>query len=76
MQEQLLLLPSDDRPWRLDERTREVGRQGIEQARAALRQAAGDDTAPPTRRQPGRQPRRQPARQPGRQPGRRMRTAA
>jgi len=39
MHEQLLLLRPDDRPWRLDDHTREVGRQGILDARAALRQA-------------------------------------
>ena len=42
MHEQLLLLRSDDRPWSLDEHTREVGRRGIAEARAALRAAKGD----------------------------------
>jgi hypothetical protein len=42
MHEQLLLLRSDERPWRLDPHTREVGRRGIEEARAALRAATGD----------------------------------
>lgn len=40
MQEQLLLVRSEDQSWRLDEHTREVGRQGVRDARAALRQAA------------------------------------
>ena len=31
-----LTLLSDERPWRLDEGTRRVGREGIEKARAAL----------------------------------------
>jgi hypothetical protein len=32
----------EDRPaeWRLDEQTREIGRQGLAEARAALQQAA------------------------------------
>jgi hypothetical protein len=40
MEQQLLLLESPERPWELDERTRQVGRLGLEQAREALRQAA------------------------------------
>ncbi|HEX7276189.1 MAG TPA: hypothetical protein VF244_02350 [Acidimicrobiales bacterium] len=40
MNEQLLLLRPDERPWRLDEHTRAVGRQGVQEARAALRQAS------------------------------------
>ncbi len=40
MNEQLLLLCPDERPWRLDEKTRQVGRQGVQEARAALGQAA------------------------------------
>jgi hypothetical protein len=40
MERQLALLePEPD--WRLDEQTREVGRAGVAQARAALRAAAG-----------------------------------
>ncbi|MBW8825925.1 MAG: hypothetical protein JF603_06210 [Acidobacteria bacterium] len=35
--DQLTLL--DDRVWKLDRRTREVGKQGIAEARAALRRA-------------------------------------
>ena len=41
-----LTLIADDRPWRLDEGTRRVGRQGVAKARAALAasrcSAAGD----------------------------------
>ncbi|MCA1690895.1 MAG: hypothetical protein LC733_01370 [Actinobacteria bacterium] len=37
---QLVLLDDDDRQWRLDEPTRDVGRRGVALARAALRQAA------------------------------------
>ena len=44
MKNQLALLQVD-RPWELDERTREIGRRGLEQARDALRQAG------PARRQ-------------------------
>jgi len=39
MKEQLFLVEPEERPWHLDERTREVGRRGIEQARRALREA-------------------------------------
>jgi hypothetical protein len=40
-------------PWRLDERTREIGRAGVAQARAALRDASrratpADPAAPTT----------------------------
>ncbi len=38
MKNQLVLL-QNDRPWELDEHTREIGRRGLEQARDALRQA-------------------------------------
>jgi hypothetical protein len=37
-QEQLSLI--DDRAWKLDRRTVEVGRRGVAEARAALRRAA------------------------------------
>jgi hypothetical protein len=40
MERQLALIEQDEAgadTWRLDEHTREVGRQGIEQARQALR---------------------------------------
>jgi hypothetical protein len=41
MADQLTLItPADRTDWRLDERTREVGRKGIEAARAALQAAA------------------------------------
>ena len=39
MNDQLVLLENDDRQWRLDERTREIGLRGVAQAREALRQA-------------------------------------
>ncbi|MDP8938197.1 MAG: hypothetical protein M3O23_10810 [Actinomycetota bacterium] len=39
MQNQLVLLPSERTPWELDDRTREIGRRGLESARDALRQA-------------------------------------
>ena len=38
MNDQLVLL-DDDRQWRLDERTREIGLRGVAQAREALHQA-------------------------------------
>lgn len=40
MTSQLLLLDTRNGDWRLDERTIEVGRKGLADARAALRQAA------------------------------------
>lgn len=39
MQEQLVLVEPAERPWELDEHTREIGRRGVEQAREALRNA-------------------------------------
>lgn len=39
MNDQLVLLEDDERQWQLDERTRELGRRGVAQAREALRQA-------------------------------------
>jgi len=39
MQNQLVLLPPDHATWEIDDRMREVGRRGLEQARHALRQA-------------------------------------
>jgi hypothetical protein len=39
MNDQLVLLEDDERQWKLDERTRELGRRGVAQAREALRQA-------------------------------------
>jgi len=43
MHEQLFLLRTDEHAWRLDDHTREIGRQGLLAARAALRQASTDD---------------------------------
>jgi hypothetical protein len=40
MEQQLILLEPPERPWELDERTRQVGRLGLEKAREALRQAS------------------------------------
>lgn len=40
MVRQLVLISDERHEWRLDERTREVGRQGLAVARQALRQAA------------------------------------
>jgi len=39
MARQLVLIEASDVDWRLDERTREIGREGIAQARAALAEA-------------------------------------
>jgi hypothetical protein len=39
MTTQLTLLPADTAPWHLDEATRETGRRGLAQARAALARA-------------------------------------
>lgn len=46
MKRQLALLDETTNVWRLDEHTREVGRQGIAQAREALRRAERDHAAP------------------------------
>lgn len=40
---QLSLLPES---WRLDDRTREIGRRGVASAREALRQARSERSAP------------------------------
>lgn len=40
MERQLVLLEGPRTEWRLDERTREVGLEGVRKARAALRDAA------------------------------------
>src|SRR5207247_5316268 len=45
MADQLHLIEPDDPEWRLDERTRDTGRKGVEAARQALRDAAS--AAPP-----------------------------
>jgi hypothetical protein len=55
MNEQLLLLRDPlvgpaERPWQLDDHTREIGRRGVEEARAALRRGSDGDTRPITRR--------------------------
>ena len=39
MARQLKLLEVNEPEWKLDEHTREVGKQGVEQAREALRRA-------------------------------------
>ena len=39
MTDQLTLIDTVDDPWRLDERTREIGRLGVELARRALEEA-------------------------------------
>ena len=55
MKRQLVLIETNP-VWRLDERTREVGRRGVAKAREALAAAQHADTAdeatPPARRQP------------------------
>ena len=47
MREQLVLIDDTARPWRLDERTRVIGRRGVEHARRAL-QRQPEGTAAPT----------------------------
>ncbi|HEX3539983.1 MAG TPA: hypothetical protein VHT75_06010 [Acidimicrobiales bacterium] len=37
MAQQLVLISPTEKDWRLDERTKEVGRRGVSDARAALR---------------------------------------
>jgi hypothetical protein len=46
MENQLPLIDSGSRSWKLDRRTREIGRRGVAQARAALRAAASPDAHP------------------------------
>ncbi|MBI2710632.1 MAG: hypothetical protein HYX34_13220 [Actinobacteria bacterium] len=46
MQRQLTLLETTP-DWRIDERTRELGRRGVARARAALADAAGGPTDRP-----------------------------
>jgi hypothetical protein len=43
MTDQLLLIETGEPDWRLDERTREAGRKGVEAARRALHDAAQSD---------------------------------
>jgi hypothetical protein len=40
MARQLVLIDARDTDWRLDERTREVGRQGLAEARRRLQESA------------------------------------
>jgi hypothetical protein len=40
MRTQLALIDSTQADWRLDDRTKEIGRQGLASARAALEEAA------------------------------------
>jgi hypothetical protein len=39
MERQLVLIEDNDSDWRLDERTRQLGREGVAAARVALREA-------------------------------------
>jgi hypothetical protein len=39
MERQLALIHDEDTDWRLDEHTKEIGRQGLAQARLALAEA-------------------------------------
>ena len=54
MERQLVLIEASGAEWRLDERTKEIGKEGIRQAREALRDAlrkaheAASDTSHPT----------------------------
>jgi len=45
MTTQLVLLDSGRRDWKLDRRTREIGKRGVAQAREALRKAGGPQKA-------------------------------
>ena len=45
MELQLVLIEEREADYRLDDRTREIGRRGIAAAREALRKAAADDAA-------------------------------
>lgn len=42
---QLILINPNEIEWRLDQRTKELGRRGISEARAALSRAAATDDA-------------------------------
>ena len=44
MDNRLPLIDSGSRSWKLDRRTREIGRRGVAQARAALRAAAAPES--------------------------------
>jgi hypothetical protein len=39
MERQLVLIENNESDWRLDERTRQMGREGVAAARVALREA-------------------------------------
>ena len=45
MERQLTLLEVPERSWKLDERTREIGRKGLAEARKALAEATGKHAA-------------------------------
>jgi hypothetical protein len=45
MERQLVLLEDTESDWRLDERTRQLGRQGVAAARVALREALRREAA-------------------------------
>ena len=46
MTTQLVLLDPVHGAWKLDRRTREIGKRGVAQAREALRRAGGPDAGP------------------------------
>ena len=46
MAQQLVLISPTEKDWRLDERTKELGRRGVSEARAALRRIT---PAPPAK---------------------------
>jgi len=56
-----LTLIDTPRSWKLDDRTREVGREGVARARAALRAGRHATQAKSGAPPPGRRPRRQAA---------------
>lgn len=49
MEKQLTLVETP-RAWKLDQRTREIGRKGVADAREALRRAGSPESAKPARR--------------------------
>jgi hypothetical protein len=50
MATQLVLLDTTSPEWKLDRETREIGRRGLAEARAALRRAGGTNRRPPGHR--------------------------
>ena len=50
MERQLVLIEERDADYRLDDRTREIGRRGIAAAREALRRSAAADAGRPARK--------------------------